>query len=159
MPIVATPSTPIIVPADDVRAFMRDYPNKNILLDDVEFTQAEVDQALRYVTSLYNVVTPISSITVDGWPAGTQWIQLLGVSWYLVRSASFGQGRNQLTYQAGDIAPVGIDDKFTLYQNLAQTLKMEWDTLVQEYKIQLNLESCYGSVSSGYRYSVRYNRS
>jgi hypothetical protein len=138
---------------------MRDYPDKNILLDDVEFSQAEVDQALRYVTSLYNVVTPISSLTVDGWPAGTEWIQLLGVSWYLVRSASFGQARNQLTYQAGDIAPVGIDDKFTLYQNLAQTLKMEWDTLVQEYKIQLNLESCYGSVSSGYRYSVRYNRS
>lgn len=158
MPIVATPSTPIIVPADDVRMFMRDYPDKNILLNDVQFTQAEVDQALRYVTSAYNVITPITTMTVDGWPASAQWIQLLGITWFLVRSVTFEQVRNQLTYQAGDIAPVGIDDKLALYQSVAQTLKAEWDALVQEYKIQRNMEACYGSVGSGYLFSTRFNR-
>lgn len=158
MPIVATPATPIIVPADDVRRFMRDYPDTNILLDNVEFSQADVDQGLRYVTSAYNVVTPMSSITVDGWPANASYLVLLGVTWYLVRSESIKQVRNQLTYQAGDVAPIGIDDKFPLYQALAQTLKQEWDELVQQYKIQLNMENGYGSVGSGYRQVTRYNQ-
>ena len=70
MPVVATPATPIILIQDEVRRFMRDYPSKNILLDDVEFSQEDVNQALRMVTSAYNSTTPITSITPESWPVG-----------------------------------------------------------------------------------------
>lgn len=157
MPIVATPATPIVVTVDQVRRFMQDYPNKNILLDDVEFNQDDINQGVEVVTSAYNATTPLSNISVNGWPASFQYLLLLGCAWYLIKSATFLQLRNQTTYQDGDIAPIGVDDKFPQYMQLWQTLKAEWDGLVKDAKIQLNLESAYGSLGSGYRNVARYH--
>jgi len=159
MPVVATPATPIIVTEDQVRRFMRDYPDRNILLDDVEFDQDDVNQGIEMVTSAYNSITPQTSLSPQAWPPHKQYILLLGVSWYLIKSCSFLQLRNQATYQDGDIAPIGIDDKFPLYMQLWQTLKAEWDQLVKQAKIQDNLECIYGSVSSGYRNVSRFHQS
>lgn len=156
MPIVGTPVSAGSVTSDEVRRFMRDYPNKNILLDDVEFSQEDVDQAIVFVTSAYNAMTPISNIDPTGWPAFLRYLQLLGIAWYLIRSASFLQLRNQATYQDGDIAPIGVDDKFPLYMSLWQSLKAEWDQAVKDAKIQMNLEAGYGGLSSGYKYVARY---
>ncbi len=157
MPIVATPSTPVVLPEDEVRRFMRDYPDKNILLEDVEFSQEDVNQALRMITSAYNSTTPISMITPSSWPQGTEYLQLLGVAWYLIMSGTFLQLRNQATYQDGDIAPIGIDDKFPLYMALWQSLKQIWDEMVKTTKTQLNLESSYGTLSSGYLNVARFH--
>lgn len=156
MPVVATTASPIVVTVDQVRRFMRDFPQNNILLDDVEFTDTDVAQGAEFVTSAYNAVTPQSNITVQGWPASNQYILLLGIAWYLIRSASFLQLRNQATYQDGDIAPIGIDDKFPLYTSLWQSLKEEWDIAVRAIKTQNNLESAYGGFSSGYLNVARY---
>lgn len=136
---------------------MRDYPDRNILLEDVEFSQEDVNQALRMVTSAYNSTTPITSITPDSWPYGQEYLMLLGVAWYLIMSATFLQLRNQATYQDGDIAPIGIDDKFPLYMALWQSLKQTWDEMVKTTKTQLNLESSYGNLSSGYRNVARFH--
>lgn len=157
MPVVATPATPIIVTLDEVRRFMRDYPNKNILLDDVEFSQADIEQGIVFVTSAYNTVTPLSSIDPTGWPQNLRYLLLLGLAWYLIKSATFLQLRNQATYQDGDIAPIGIDDKFALYMSLWQSLKQEWDEMTKLAKTQMNLESMYGSLSSGYRSVSRFH--
>jgi hypothetical protein len=157
MPIVATPSTPVVLLEDEVRRFMRDYPDRNILLEDVEFSQEDVNQALRMVTSAYNSTTPITSITPDSWPYGQEYLMLLGVAWYLIMSGTFLQLRNQATYQDGDIAPIGIDDKFPLYMALWQSLKQTWDEMVKTTKTQLNLESSYGTLSSGYLNVARFH--
>lgn len=159
MPVVATPATPIIVTVDEVRRFMRDYPDKNILLDDVEFSLEDINQAIDHVTSAYNAVTPISSISPEGWPANLRYVLLLGVAWYLIKSCAFLQLRNQATVQDGDIAPIGIDDKFPLYMQWHRELKNEWDLLVRQIKTQLNLESGYGSLSSGYVNVSRFHHS
>lgn len=159
MPIVATPASPILITVDQVRRFMRDYPNKNILLEDVEFSQEDVNQAITFVTSAYNVITPLTNITPDAWPAGREYLLLLGVAWYLIKSGTFLQLRNQATYQDGDIAPVGIDDKFPLYMALWQGLKQEWDELVKLSKTQDNLEAAYGTFSSIYLNVSRYHHS
>lgn len=157
MPVVATPATPVILTVDQVRRFMRDYPNKNILLDDVEFSQDDINQGIEMVTSAYNIITPQTNISAQSWPPHKQYLLLLGVAWYLIKSCSFLQLRNQATYQDGDIAPIGIDDKFLLYNQLWQTLKAEWDQLTKDSKIQDNLESSYGELSSGYRNVSRYH--
>ena len=52
MPIVATPTTPTVVSKDQVRMFMRDYANNNILLDDVQFTDVELNLAFEGVRPL-----------------------------------------------------------------------------------------------------------
>lgn len=159
MPVVATPTTPIIVSTDQIRRFMRDYADKNILLDTVEFSQDEVNQGVEMVTSKYNAVTPQTMLLPSSWPSHLQYVLLLGVAAYLLKSASILQLRNQATYQDGDIAPIGIDDKYSLYLGLAQQFQAEWDQLVREIKTQNNLESVYGGFSSGYRNVARYHHS
>ena len=159
MPVVATPATPIIVSVDQIRRFMRDYPNKNILLDDVEFSQDDVNQGLEMVTSNYNAITPQTSYLPASWPSHLQYVVLLGVASYLLKSAAILQLRNQATYQDGDIAPIGIDDKYQQYMQLAQAFKSEWDELVRQIKTQNNLEAAYGWLSSGYRNVSRYHHS
>jgi hypothetical protein len=84
---------------------------------------------------------------------------LLGTTAYLIKSNAIAQLRNQATYQDGDIAPIGIDDKYPLYNQLFQTLDAEWTELVTRIKTQNNLESAYGSLSSGYRNVSRFHHS
>jgi hypothetical protein len=79
------------------------------------------------------------------------------VASYLIKSSAFLQIRNQATYQDGDVAPIGIDDKYPLYIQFAQVLDAEWSQLVQQIKIQNNLESAYGNLSSGYVNVSRYH--
>jgi len=136
---------------------MRDRADRNILLDDVEFTDEDVNQGLEFVTSAYNAVTPQTDIMPQSWPPHLQYVLLLGVSWYLIKSATFLQLRNQATYQDGDIQPIGIDDKYPLYMQLWQSLKQEWDTIVRDIKTQNNLESAYGYVGSGYANVSRFH--
>jgi hypothetical protein len=138
---------------------MRDYPDKNILLDDVEFNQDDINQGIEMVVFAYNAVTPQTTFSPQSFPSHLQYVLLLGVSWYLIKSCSFLQLRNQATYQDGDIAPIGIDDKFPLYMQLWQTLKAEWDQYVRAIKTQDNLEAVYGYVSSGYRNVSRFHHS
>lgn len=159
MPVVATPTTPIIITTDQVRRFMRDFPDKNILLDDVEFNQDDVNQGVEMVTSKYNAVTPQTFLTPAAWAPHLQYVLLLGVAAYLIKSGAFLQLRNQATYQDGDIAPIGIDDKYPLYLQFAQFLQGEWDEMVRAIKTQNNLESAYGSLSSGYRNVARFHHS
>jgi hypothetical protein len=155
MPVVATPATPVIVSADQIRRFMRDYPQNNILLDTVEFSQDDINQGVEMVTSNYNAITPQTNLIPQTWPTHLQYVLLLGVTAYLLKSEAIKQIRNQATYQDGDIAPIGVDDKGPIYLQLANTLKAEWDELVKGIKIQNNLESAYGGFSSGYRNVAR----
>lgn len=156
MPIVATPATPVVLTVDEVRRFMRDYPNKNVLLEDVDFSQADVNQAIEMIVSSYNTISPVSNIDPWGWPAGGKYLLLLGVAWYLIQSNTFLQLRNQHTYQDGDIAPIGVDDKFPLYMQLWQTMQAQWQAAASTMKTQLNYEAAFGGVGSGYRYTQGY---
>jgi hypothetical protein len=159
MPVVGTPTTPVIVSVDQVRMFLRDYADKNILLDDVQFTQKEVNFASEMATSAFNAVTPQSMLTAPNWPPHLQYVLLIGTARFLMQSESFLQIRNQATYQDGDIAPIGIDDKMAAYAQLAQQLKAEWDELVRGIKTQNNMEGAYNDLGSGYRNVSRYTHS
>lgn len=157
MPVVATPSTPVIVTVDQIRRFMQDDPKKNILLDLVEFDLDDINQGIEQVVSKFNAFTPQTRLTPQSFPAHLQYILLLGVTAYLINSCAILQLRNQATYQDGDVAPIGIDDKYPLYIALYQVLNNEWTQLVQRIKTQNNLESAYGSLSSGYRNVSRFH--
>ncbi len=155
MPVVGTSVRPTFVTADHVRRFMRDYPDKNKLLDTVEFSEDDLNQALEFVTARYNALTPSSNMTSGQWPQHMQYALLQSISGYLLRSAAFQQLRNQVTYQDGDIAPIGVDDKFPLYMQMAQFLEDSAQQTLQQLKIQTNLEGMYGSLGSGYAWTGR----
>lgn len=158
MPVVGTPTTPTIVSKDQVRMFMRDRAPNNILLDDVQFTDDELNLAIEMTASAYNVVTPQTNFTPSTFAQHAQYLLLIGTVRFLLMSESFMQVRNQATVQDGDISPIGIDDKAALYSQMAQSLKAEWDELVRGVKTQNNMESAYTTLGSGYRNVTRFNK-
>lgn len=158
MPIVGTPVTPVIISKDQVRMFLRDRADRNILIDDVQFSDDELNLAAEMAVSAFNAVTPQTRLTPSTFPSHLQYVLLIGTARFLMQSESFLQVRNQATYQDGDISPIGIDDKQAAYSQLAQVLKAEWDELVRGIKTQNNMEGAYTSLGSGYRNVSRFNR-
>jgi hypothetical protein len=60
MPVVGTPTTTQILSRDKIRRFMRDYAGQvkdtgviNILLDNVEFSDADVQDAIEFTVNFY----------------------------------------------------------------------------------------------------------
>jgi hypothetical protein len=156
MPVVGTPTTPVVISRDQVRMFMRDRADRNILLDDVQFTDDELNLAAEMATEAFNAVTPQSTFTPSSFP--NRYVLLIGTVRFLLNSESFLQIRNQATYSDSDIAPIGISDKAAAYAQLAQQLKAEWDELVRGIKTQSNLEGAYNQLSSGYRNTSRFHQ-
>ena len=161
MPVVATSTTPVVLTQDEIRMWLRDYAldrlpggQGNILLDDVQFTPAELTFAIEMAVSNFNVITPLSSFTPENFP--NKYLLLLGTARFLMVSESFHQLRNQASVQDGDIAPSGIYDKHQFYLGLAQQLRQEWTELGQKLKIQNNMESAYGFLGSGYKNVSRH---
>jgi hypothetical protein len=151
--VSGNPNAPTI-DRDDVRRFMRDYANNNILLNDVQFTPEEIDKAIEFAVDEWNVCVPISYDDASVIPKS---ILMLGTASWLMTSESFLQLRNQATYQDGDVVNIGVDDKHQYYLNFSLKLKEQWKETVARYKQQRNVESGYGSVSSGYRNVGRFH--
>lgn len=134
--------------------FLRDQPNYNILLEDIEFKDEDIQLAMRLTVARYNALTPQTSLTS---PAQlNEWILLCGVCCILFRSEGARQLRNQLVTQDGNIAPVGLDEKEDLYLKWSMHFCNEFDEKAQKIKIQDNMESAYGGFGSGYRYIGRW---
>lgn len=154
MPVSGTPTTPRPLTRDDVRYFMRDLPGfvpntgvENVLLDNVEFSDDEVERALRFTAARYNAMTPVTRLAIE---QVDQYVMLVGASSHLLRSEAIRQLRNQANAQNGDGQPIGIDDKTQLYQQLAQQLSDEFEKYARGIKTQRNMEACYGGLGSGY---------
>lgn len=140
---------------------MRDQPSYNILLDDVEFSNDDINRAVNLTVAKWNALPPIT--TLPGPEYLNEWVLLCGVCSILLRSEGVRQIRNQLRTQDGNIAPVGIDDKEDIYMRWAMMFNQEFETLARSAKIQQNMESILGDgpgvtngLSSGYRYIGKY---
>ena len=131
-----------------VTRFLRDQPTYNILLEDVQFSEEDVNDAIHFATEQYNAMTPVTQYTKDNFP--NDYVLLIGTAAHLMRSEGFLQIRNQLTYNDGDVSPIGVDDKFAAYNGLREALAAEWQNTARMMKTQMNMEQGYGSLSSGY---------
>lgn len=133
-----------------VTRFLRDYPDYNILLGDVQFDEEDILDAIKFAIEEFNAMAPITNFTDSNFP--NDWLLLLGTAAHLMKSEAFLQLRNAATYSDGDVQNVGVDDKAPVYMNFVQALQADWKESAQRYKQQLNMEQGYGWLSSGYRY-------
>lgn len=163
MPVTATQTLTPLITMDDIRGFMRDVAGQvpgtgveNIMFDLPEFSDNDINRALKYTVARFNVITPPSN---DAQENINIWLLLIGVSEFLVTSEAFRQQRNQVTYQDGDIQPIGLDDKQQMYLAMAALLKAEFEDKSKSWKISRNMESAYGSLGSGYRAVSRFHHS
>lgn len=131
-----------------VTRFLRDHPSYNILLDDVQFSVEDVEDAMHFAVEQYNAITPVTAFTETNFP--NDYVFLVGTCAHLMRSEGFLQLRNQLMYNDGDVNPIGVDDKYAAYTSLRDALYGEWREMSRAIKTQTNMEQGYGSLSSGY---------
>lgn len=146
---------------DELRMFMRDQPNYNILLDDIQFVDKEILLAQKLTLAKWNAVTPVSNLTSAD--QLNEYVLLCGVCGLLFKSEGIRSVRNQLMTQDGAIAPVGIDEKEALYMKWAMHFQDEFLRMAQAIKIQQNMESLLSTdmssgFGSGYRYIGKYAR-
>ena len=156
MPVVGTPVTSgsavsAQITMDDIRGVMLDWPQYNILMHDVQFTTAEIERAARLAVDRFNAMPPRTVLTVASFP--NRFILVMGAVGLLNFGEANRQARNQVTYQAGDVSPIGIDDKAALYLRLKQDAWQEFLQTSREWKTQDNLESAFGGFGSGYAYA------
>lgn len=153
---VELPDNALPLTTEDIRMFLRDTPEHNpLLLDGVEFSDPDIQRAIKLTVAKWNAMTPQSSDPPNG-ETLNEYVLLMGTCSILLRSEGVRQLRNQLMTQDANISPVGLDEKEALYSRWSDRLQAEFDTLARQIKIQNNMESCYGGFSSGYRYIGRY---
>jgi hypothetical protein len=151
---VQLPANAFRITNSEIRMFLRDQPQYNILLDTIEFTDDDINLATKLTLAKYNAMLP--QTTVPTAALLNEYILLMGVCAILLRSEGIRQLRNQLVTQDGNIAMAGIDEKQALYAEWAERFNLEFTKMAQDIKMQNNMESCYGGFGSGYRYIGRW---
>jgi hypothetical protein len=137
--------------------FLRDQPGQNILTEDIEFSNADINLAIKLTLLKYNAMTPQ---TYHASPANLNgYLLLIGVCGILFRSEGARQLRNQVISKDGNIAPVGLDEKQELYSSWAERFDKEWYEMARAIKTQNNMEAAYGGTRSGYAYLGRFGYS
>jgi len=138
---------------DDVRMLLRDRAPNNLLLNDVQFTNGDIDRAVKFAVGEYNLVSPVTTV---GWRLVPEPVLFLLTASYLMLSESFLQLRNQVSVPTDGLGVIGIDDKSAQYAQMRSILKEEGLNGAKQFKVQQNLESAYGSLSSGYAHVSRF---
>jgi len=91
---------------NDIRLFIRDRPELNRLLGKEEFTQEEVDQAMKLAVLAFNEMSPPTQYSVENFPY--PYVLLIGTVYHLFFSGGVGRSRNRLAYNASGVQ---IDDE------------------------------------------------
>ena len=146
-------AAPIILESD-VRAFLKDKPELNPLIDGVRFSTDEIQRAMIFAVDFFNTLPPPTgnAYTIESFPYA--YMLLIGTSGYLLRGAAVNQASNHLTYSA-DGVQVDDFDKAPIFSKLGSDLWSEYKEMAQSAKISQNIANAYGGVNSEYIYRAR----
>jgi len=131
---------------EDVRFFMMDRTaSENFLLDDLEFTDDEINNAMVLTVDKYNATLPlVNTYTSDNFPY--RYEMLLGASGILMKIKAVNMMRNNLNYQTSDGVAINDLEKRKEYFQIAQMFDQEFLDRVTKIKVSKNAEECYGWV-------------
>jgi hypothetical protein len=145
--------------SDEIRMFLRDTPEWNILHDDVVFKDADIQLAIKLTVSKWNAITPMSDVVDPN--LLNEYVLLCGVCGFLLKSEGIRQMQNQMMVQDGNVAPAGLDEKEGIYMKWAMHFQEEFQAKAQMLKVAMNMESLLGDpfnwLGSGYRYIGKYS--
>lgn len=133
----------------DIRLSLRDFAVHNLLLDDVEFRDVELLQAItRPINNFNEFPPPINrKFSTRTFPFKEHWLR--GIHGYLYQMAEAWYRRNRLNTNAGGIT---VDDlnKFKEYAKEAQRALAEWERFMLLKKTELNMREAVMTVGSTY---------
>lgn len=135
----------------EIRLMMRDVcGEQNVLLGDLEYDDSQIVACLRLPIDEFNEkYQPKTAFSTRTFPYRFHWMR--AVCGYLLEIAGRGYARDHLPYSAGGVS---VDDKNKAgpYMSMAQSLLLEWRTFIKERKVEMNIESSYGTLGSYYGY-------
>lgn len=132
----------------EIRIALRDSGLENSLLQDVEFDDAEITQAIARPLRQWNETPPpIAYFDSRSFPFHEHWLKATMA--ILMRSAAYWYERNRLSTSAGGI-PLDDRNKMQTYMLMADRLYKEWEVFVIDKKVSINAARVYGIVSSPY---------
>ncbi len=141
-----------IVTRDIIRAFILDNSDNIELLEELEFKDGDIDNALDICLAKLNAMTPITDYKADDLHDIFKYPLICGTAAILMKGRATAQLRNQISFQ--DMGrPVGIHDKYPQYAQLAADLRQEFEMISSQIKQQLNMESGFDSVGTEYFYA------
>lgn len=138
----------------EVRLHLRDSsPTESYLLENLMFDDAEIALAIARPVQYWNEVPPplYPVYNTQTFPYRYHWLEGICANLFMMVAEQFR--RNQLEYQAGGMA-VNDQNKEANYERAGQMRWQAYKDWVRATKASINLESCYGEVTSNYKYSA-----
>lgn len=129
----------------EIRAYMRDYPELNRLLDGEENSDRMIVWAIIDALDDFNATPPPVTFSFGQIPRS---MLRLGTVSRLLESVILLSIRNQLAYSDGGIN-LNLDKSGLLIQ-AKQMMEASWEQKKREWKISQNISQGYASVSSEY---------
>jgi hypothetical protein len=134
-----------IITVDEIREFASDYSPNNYLIDGEEFSDTYISMCLSLALDSFNTLVPVTRFTMDTMPSKT--VMLWGTLWQMFEGKAVLLARNTMNYSDGGLQ-IPIEERSELYKSLANGFHQNFDTAGKALKIQMNMESGWGSVSS-----------
>lgn len=128
-----------------VREFLQDYPESNLLLDKEEFSNTYIELCMELAVSEYNVLTPRTNVSLSNFPSMS--LLLLGTVWQMYLGRATLMARNHLTYTDGGLQ-IPVEEKYELYMNIANNFGQRFSETAQKLKINVNMEGGWGEIRS-----------
>jgi hypothetical protein len=138
----------------EIRLHLRDSaPNESFLLDNLMFDDAEIALAISRPVMYWNEIPPPldAMYNTQTFPFRYHWLEGICANLFLMVAEQFR--RNQLDYNAAGIA-INDQNKESSYERAGQARWQAYREWVRATKASINLENCYGEVSSTYKYSA-----
>jgi hypothetical protein len=137
----------------EIRLHLRDSaPSESYLLENLMFDDAEIALAIGRPVMYWNEIPPpIRTFTTKNFPFRYHWLEGICANLFLMVAEQFR--RNQLSYSAGGIQ-VDDQNKEAAYERAGQARWQAYREWVRGTKASINLEGCYGEVTSNYKYSA-----
>lgn len=136
-----------VVTNDEVREFLADYAENNLLIDGVEFTDTRISLATKLAVSEFNTLPPVGAVSVNTFMRQGAAILMYGICWKLMEGQAALLARNHMNYSDGGIN-LPIEERMALYLQLAGTFRDQYMQSAARLKQHLNLEAGFGDVGS-----------
>lgn len=135
--------------------FIKDRPECNKLIEGTEFTPEEIKMALIMALEKFNTTPPlVLTYSLEQFPIVS--MLMLGATARLMDMAVIAKNRNRLPYSDAGLS-VDDDGQAPQYQQVKQIMMQEFEEWMRNYKKAINVEQCYGGISSEYSITYPYN--
>ena len=146
--IGATGNTPLTIAYVRMAAYDT-CARQNVLLDDLQFSDAQIVYCMQRAIDDWNQMPPAlhDTMTIGSFPYRSH--LCTGTLGHLFTMASFRYIRNTMRHSNAGLT---FDDqqKGSAYAQLGQAHKAQWDSWVSTKKSQLNMLQCMGTISDAY---------